>query len=158
MKMSANSQFDAVIEKMPKLLWDLRSSRARSRDDLRDIPQHGIYVFYENNVPVYVGRSRQLKQRLQVHSRPSSGHNSATFAFILATQVARKQNFEFGQMTRTQLENDPVFGEFFRQAKVRVGEMKIRVVEVTGPITQTVFEVYAALALGTTTHNDFETH
>ena len=155
--MSANRRFDAVIEKMPKLLRDLQSSQARRRNDLSDISERGIYVFYENEVPVYVGRSRKLKERLQVHSRPSSGHNSATFAFILATEVARKQNFEFGHMTRTQLENDPVFGEFFRQAKVRVGEMKIRVVEVTGPITQTVFEVYAALMLETP-HNDFETH
>ena len=155
--MSANRRFDAVIEKMPELLRDLQSSRARRRNDLSDISERGIYVFYENEVPVYVGRSRKLKERLQVHSRPSSGHNSATFAFILATEVARKQNFEFGQMTRTQLENDPVFGEFFRQAKVRVGEMKIRVVEVPGPITQTVFEVYAALMLETP-HNDFETH
>ena len=113
--MSAHRRFDAVIERMPKLLRDLQSSRARRRNDLSEISERGIYVFYENEVPVYVGRSRKLKERLQVHSRPSSGHNSATFAFILATEVARKQNFEFGQMTRTQLENDSGFMELVDQ-------------------------------------------
>ena len=155
--MSASRQFDTVIEVMPKLLRDLQSSRARSRDDLRDLPQRGIYVFYENDVPIYVGRSRRLKERLMSHGRKSSGHNTATFAFILAAEEARKRKFQFRQMTRAELEDDPEFGEIFRQAKDRVRRMKIRVVEVTDPIEQTVFEVYAALALETP-YNNFETH
>ena len=44
---------------------------------LLGIPQRGIY---ENDAPVYVGRSKRMRKRLLEHSRPSSMHNSATFA------------------------------------------------------------------------------
>ena len=43
------------------------------------------------------------------------------------------------------------------KAKQRVGAMEIYVIEITDPIEQTLFEVYAALALDSP-HNDFDTH
>jgi hypothetical protein len=51
----------------------------------------------------------------------------------------------------------PEFSELFRDAKERVGRMTVRVIEITDPIEQTLFEVYAALALATP-YNDFENH
>ena len=40
--------------------------------------QSGIYVLYEENKPVYVGRTRNLKQRFRAHITPN--HNSASYA------------------------------------------------------------------------------
>jgi excinuclease UvrABC nuclease subunit len=38
----------------------------------------GIYALFEHNEPVYVGRTRNLKQRFAAHITPN--HNSASFA------------------------------------------------------------------------------
>jgi hypothetical protein len=47
--------------------------------------------------------------------------------------------------------------DLFLHAKERVSRMTVRVIEITDPIEQTLFEVYAALALGTV-YNVFENH
>ena len=155
--MSANRQFERVIAKMPVLLKSLQSSPAFSRDGLPVLPKRAIYVFYENDDPLYVGRSNRLRLRLQEHGRPSSERNTATFAFLLAAEEVGKRGLIFQSMQKTAWKNVPEFRELFRRAKDRVSKMKVRVVEVTDPVDQTVFEVYAALALGTP-YNDFETH
>ena len=36
--------------------------------------------------------------------------------------------------------------------------MEVRVVEIMDPVLQAVFEIYAALTLGTTRYNRFDTH
>ena len=60
-------------------------------------------------------------------------------------------------MQRNVLQNEPAFKDIFQEAKERVGRMNVRVVEISDPIEQTVFELYAALKLGTP-YNDFENH
>ncbi len=49
-----------------------------------DVPKSGVYLLSEAGDHLYAGRSNRLRQRLQQHGRPSSGHNSAPFAFLLA--------------------------------------------------------------------------
>ena len=148
-------EFDRIVAQMPDLLRRLQSGDLLSRDNIGDIPQRGIYILYEKGKPIYVGRSRRLKQRLQEHSRDSSRHESGTFAFNLAKAEAIKKGIHTSR-TRKQLQNDPEFEQVFLEAKKRVSRMKIRVVEVEEPALQTVFEVYVALTLETP-YNAFET-
>ena len=155
--MAASGQFEDVIAKMPVLMQRLQASPALSRDNLREVRECGLYVFYENGAPIYVGRSNRLKERILEHGRRSTWHNSATFAFLLAEEEARKQGIDIASLTRTQQQNDPAFGPLYSQAKERVSKMAVRVVYVEDPIEQTVFEVYAALTLGTR-YNDFDNH
>lgn len=67
-------------------------------------------------------------------------------------------------LSRDKLQRDPEFKKLFDATKEGVRSMGIRVVEVDDPIEQAVFEVYAALELGTTRgrgqvgFNDFENH
>ena len=152
-----SEHFNKVIAKMQPLLDQMLATAPLSRDQLQGIPKRGIYVFYEKEQPIYVGRSNRLRQRLLEHGRPSSRHNSATFAFNLAMEAATEGGNTIPDATRTEIENIPRFSSFYIQAKGRVAAMKVRVVEVTDPIEQTIFEVYAALALGTV-YNDFDTH
>ena len=152
-----SDQFNQVIANMQPLLDEMLATAPLSRDHLRNIPERGIYVFYEREQPIYVGRSNRLRQRLLEHGRPSSRHNSATFAFNLAMEAATEGGNTIPDATRTEIENIPRFSSLYSQAKGRVAAMKIRVVEITDPIEQTIFEVYAALALDTT-YNDFDTH
>ena len=155
-------QFDRIVDGMPQLLKRLLASELLTRDNLRGTPQRGIYVFYENGVAIYVGRSNRLKDRLLEHGRRSSMHNSATFAFNLAKEKAKELDVKeldvnADDFQRNQLEKDSIFSGIFTEAKARVRRMKVRVITIDDQIEQTLFEVYAALALETP-YNDFGTH
>ena len=151
-----------VVDRMPELLTKLKEDTLRRRENLGDLPKKGVYVFYENDKPVYVGRTNKMRERIQQHGRKSSGHNSASFAFLLAVERARRERFDCRARSRKDLERDEQFSRWFSDAKEKVRQMQCRVVEVPCAIEQTVFEIYAALELGTTRsqggYNDFETH
>ncbi len=59
---------------------------------------------------------------------------------------------------RQDLENDQNFAVIFKEAKARVAEMGIRAIEIDDQITQTIFEVYASMKLGTLEFNSFDNH
>ena len=151
-----NEEFNKIIAKMQPLLDQLSAEEPLTRSNLQGVPERGVYVLYEHGRPIYVGRSDRLKERLLEHSRPSSWSNSATFAFNLANADAVKRGLDYSGMKRTQIERDPSFSELFAEAKRRVADMEIRVIKLKDPIEQTLFEVYAAVAL--TTKNDYENH
>ena len=153
----SKERFNQLVAKLPELLTELKSKPFITRDNLAGIPQKGAYVFYENGKALYVGRSNRLKQRIQEHSRQSSMHNSASFAFRLAKEImARRQNI-LSYITRRELETAPGFAEIFFASRLRVAQMKIRVIKIDDPVKQALFEIYAALALNTE-YNDFGTH
>jgi len=149
-------EFDQIIAEMPHLLSNLEEAELLARNDLRSIPQRGVYVLYEDGKPIYVGRSNRLRKRLLEHSRRSSTHTSATFSFNLAKEEAAKRGIDTSR-SRNQLERDSNFNDLFTQAKERVSLMKIRMVQIENPVIQTLFEVYAALELKTP-YNDFDSH
>ena len=73
-----------MLTKMPGLLKKLRSQDLVDQEPLPlAVCGKGIYVFYEHNKALYVGRSDDIRERIQTHSRPSSPAGSANFAFIL---------------------------------------------------------------------------
>jgi len=148
-------EFSNVVESLPTLLKDLQGSPIKSR--LEDFPDSGVYVFYENDQPIYVGRSNRMKNRILEHSRPSSGHFSATFAFKIALKAAEKIGIDTTR-TRGELLADDRFNPLFLEAIDRVSKMSVRAIEIDDQIIQTIFEVYAILALKTTEYNDFHTH
>ena len=150
-------QFDQLIDKMPKLLNDLKSQPLLTRDNLAGIPNQGVYVFYQNNKPVYVGRSNNLKRRIQQHGRLSSRHNSASLAFNIAKEMMGRNEQIPKFITRKELEEAPGFDQVFFLARNTVANMKIRVIEIEDQIEQALFEIYAALTLNTR-YNDFSTH
>ena len=173
-----DAKFRRVAGNMVRLLDELQGSRLLDRHQLDGIPARGIYVFYEHGNPMYVGRSNRLKNRIQTHGRDSANYNSASFAFRLALErlgipsvhfprreVRVKPKFnvqvlgiEHGYATREELARNCQFDMAFRQQKERVRAMQVRVVEVDDPIEQTIFEVYATLALGTELYNQFDNH
>ena len=155
-KLSVNNEFRGLVERMPELLKDLKEQKARTMDDLNGIPTRGVYVFYERNKPLYVGRSNRLKSRIREHCGESSTHTSATFAFNLA-----KEEMGIDQrtrVTRKELEKAPGFDRAFYEARMRVKDMKVRAVQIDGQAAQALFEIYAVLALETRRYNDLGTH
>lgn len=155
--MAGVERFHGAAQKLPGLLGRLHESPVIERQDLTSVPQRGVYIFYENGRPVYVGRSRRMRARLHEHGRPSSDRYSATFALLLAQEEAQKRGMDCKLMRKAQLVQDERFRPLFLAAKERVARMTVRVVEIEDPVEQTLFEVYAALALETP-YNVFETH
>jgi hypothetical protein len=124
----------------------------------KDVPGRGIYLFSEGDEHLYVGRSNTIRKRLQTHCRPSSGHNGATFAFLLACeQYGRGDAAYKGLGSRSDREKTPEFAAMFSATKERVREMDVRYVEENDPTTQAILEIYAAIALETR-YNDFDNH
>ena len=94
-------------------------------------------------------------------AQPSRGeldHNQASFAFLLAREVAETEYPDIDlRVSRKLLAADPRFAELFTDARTRVGSMTLRFVAIDDPELRTLFEVYAAVALGTR-YNSFDTH
>jgi hypothetical protein len=154
-----NEHFRAHVEAMePAFQTLLVQSPVHGSDLPRDIPLRGIYLFSEADRHLYVGRSNRIRQRLQDHCRPSSGHNSATFAFRIARQATGILEATYSSKgSRAELEKDPSFAKAFADAKARVRGMDIRYVEEADPLRQAILEMYVALSLKTP-YNDFDNH
>ena len=153
--------FDDIVASMAALLKELRDSPPYVAPKYSGLPKKGIYVFYEDGKPIYVGRvgkaSKQtIRSRIGQHTRPSSGHNQATFAFRLLQEDLDVVTGHGAPLTRQALAEK--HADKFREMKQRVRNMMVRAVEIEDSPTQAVFEVYAALVLGTTRHNNFDTH
>jgi hypothetical protein len=114
-----------------------------------------IYVFYFENIPVHVGRTKNLQQRLRGHV--ANSHYSASFAFKRArAETGIKATYRKGE-GRADLLADPLFADAFAKALSEVADMQIRYLEVPNPIDQYLLELYAALELKTSL-SEFETH
>lgn len=124
----------------------------------KELPLSGVYLFSEGEKHLYVGRTNTIRKRLQNHCRPSSGHNSATFAFRLARELTGLNQATYtAKGSRSALENDLVFGPVFIKQKQRVRNMQVRFVAEPEPMRQALLEMYVAVSLGTP-HNDFDNH
>ena len=152
-----NEEWNLLIKQLPKLLNQLTSQPLRPTDDRGVLPKKGVYVFYEKDKAIYVGRSNRLKSRIQQHGRQSSMHNSASLAFRMAKEEMARLHDIPKDITRKELEEAPGFDMLFFNARLRVAQMKIRVIGINDQVTQALFEIYAALALNTK-YNDFSTH
>ena len=124
----------------------------------RHMPDRGIYLLSEVDAHLYVGRTNNLRRRLQNHFRQSASHNQATFAFRIAREEtgSRKASYR-REGSRAELQNDPVFGPAFVCAKSWIAAMSVRFVEEPDPTRQALLEIYVATVLGTP-FNDFENH
>ena len=154
-----NMRLPHLMNELKKCQLSPRDSKGRLPPDIPEKP--GIYVFYKDKKPLYVGRSRHLRSRIMQHSRPRSGNTSATFAFLMALEEAEQKHIDCTNRTRAVLQEAPDFKPIYDAAKAKVRQMAVKVIEITDPIEQSVFEIYAALRLPTIRpygYNDFETH
>src|SRR3989338_556769 len=117
----------------------------------------GIYLFSENDKPLYVGRTNNLKRRIRNHTRPS--HNMATFAFLLARHATERLSASYrpSGSRKDLLKNDAAFRKAFDDARERIKRMDVRFVEEKEPVGQALLEIYAAY-VSKAKYNDFDTH
>ncbi|MDO8545776.1 MAG: GIY-YIG nuclease family protein [Nitrospirales bacterium] len=117
----------------------------------------GIYVLHEGERPLYVGRTNDIRTRLQNHTRRS--HNQATLAFLLARHETDKlrATYQTKGSREDLLKNDPDFAVAFDKARARIKRMDVKAIEEADPLRQAVLEIYAAFVSGAK-FNDFDNH
>ena len=154
-----SARFGKLIDKMPTNLKLLLEQLPITIDKIgiNKMPQKGVYVFFEDTKPIYVGRSNRLKERLKEHSSSSSDHYSATLAFRIAKKSALVLQIRAKKRTNEQLMKNSDFVKKFKAAKERISRVKIRYIPIEDQIEQAIFEIYAHLELDTEL-NDFNTH
>lgn len=154
-----NQKFRKLVEDLEPTFQALVQKRPVTSAALpRDLPKRGVYLFSEAEKHLYVGRTDNLRRRIQDHCRESSNHNKATFAFRIARRETGRTEASYSTSgSRGELETDPVFGPAFGRAKARIRSMDFRFVEEGDPTRQALLEIYAATVLETP-FNDFENH
>lgn len=151
--------WEEIIKQMPVIFGRLQQAPLVERPDVQRVFHFkgGVYVLYEDGNALYVGRTkRYIAKRVLIHGRSCSKHNAASFAFLLAKELAQLEGIDISK-SRKQLEQDSKFKVIFSEQKERICKMKIRAVQITDPEVQAIFEIYASKRLRTK-YNDFETH
>ncbi|SFH69701.1 hypothetical protein [Bradyrhizobium sp. cf659] len=151
-----NETFRNATAATPELFHRLMTSEPfRSKGIAAQRGKSGVYAFFENAVPVHVGRTRNLGGRLRGHVTKSPF--SASFAF---KRTRRERNVAATYVTvgsRAELVKEAAFeAEFVRQIEL-VKLMDVRFVEIADPIAQYLLELYAHLELGLAL-DEFNTH
>jgi hypothetical protein len=107
----------------------------------------GIYVLFEDGVPVYVGRTRNLQQRFRAHV--TRNHNSASFA-LKRTRAKhpeiQKASYKKAD-SRQAIVDHELYGETFKSEIVAIRIMKFKFLEVSDPIDQYLLELFATMEL-----------
>ena len=158
-----NRDWAKVEAKLPGYLEALLDSEVFGRGPGREPPprEHGVYLFTEAGRHLYVGRCglteraakkgrghSNFRTRLAGHTRPSSAHHQATFAWRLAVEAVEGQ-FEGLPTTRAELQLDSRFRREFVRQKERVAAMEFQVATIADNFESYIFEPYAALMLDT---------
>ena len=142
-------RFHDAVDRMPELFKQLESCDLldmRAQQSWKDLP--AVYVFYDSSEqPRHTGRTRNLQGRVRAHV--ANNHNSASFAFKCAREALDKKATYRPEGSRAYLMKDPVFKAEFDRQRDAIRHMKLRFIKIECPIEQHLFEVYAALRLGT---------
>jgi hypothetical protein len=144
------------IEPVPKLFALLKKAQPFIEKGLTTRGKRaGIYAFFENGAPQFVGRTRNLQQKLRGHI--SANHYTATFAFKMGRRKLGLPATYNKVGARAQPQNDPIFRpEFLRQIE-RVKAMQVRFVEISDPVHQYLVELYAHIEYALPL-DEFDTH
>jgi predicted GIY-YIG superfamily endonuclease len=151
-----NQRFADVTQSIPALFDQLVTSPYFTEKGIavqRGRP--GIYVFYEDDEAVHVGRTRDLAQRLRGHI--SRSHYSATFAFKRARRELGKAATYTVKGSRAELLKDPEFAATFYKHIDLLKKLHVRFIEVQDPVQQYLLELYAHLEFELPL-DEFDTH
>jgi hypothetical protein len=148
--------FDAMVRRLPALLDELSGRPPKPVAQHDPIPAApGVYLFSDGPTPLYVGNTSDLRERLRQQVDAAAPPDQSSLAWRLALRDARERGLATPE-TPEELKADPNGAECLRRACQRVAGMDVRFIEIDDPITRTVFEIYAAQALGTADFNSFQ--
>jgi hypothetical protein len=152
-----DEKFKALICDLSKKYKELMSMPPVTIDTIPpDCPTGGIYLFTENGIHLYAGRTkRRIKNRLKDHV---STADDCPFAWHLAREETGKTEATYkAEGSRKDLLTQSHFSQAYQQAKNRIKQMEVRYVGEPNPLKQTLLEIYVAVVSGAK-FNDFDTH
>jgi hypothetical protein len=150
--------FKDLIDQLDPTLQKLVNSEPYDITRLPKSPRiPGVYVFYDESIPVYVGRTRNLKARMKSHFNLTNP-NMASFAFLIACSTYGRIKASYKKEgSRKDLRANPDFNKHFISANNKLKTMIIRFIEIDDPKMQHLFEIYATMTLNTS-YNNFDTY
>jgi hypothetical protein len=154
-----NPEFAAHIANFDAQLATLVASRALRAPTLAPgLPAAGVYLFTEAGTHLYVGRSNDLRERIQIHGRAGSKTWQAAFAYRLARAACGVVKVSYAAVAPEDdfTLQEPFLSEF-RAAKSRIRQMDVRVIGESQPVRQMLLEAYVAVSLQTP-YDDFDNH
>jgi hypothetical protein len=151
-----NSKFQSLTEHLDANFRSLMEmSPVVAEEVSRNTPIGGVYLFSENDVPLYAGRTkRKISVRIRSHFNTAP---DCPFAWLLARQATGRFRTYQKEGSRTNLLSQPDFYSAYLEAKRRIRRMHVRYVGEADPLRQTLLEIYTAVAADAK-YNDFDTH
>ena len=147
--------FNQRIDEVARLHSELMQCEPLRRDRLPiEMKGPGVYLFSDAEVHYYVGRSREVRERVMQHSRASV--LDAPFAFKRAREVTGNNPTYQVDGSRTQLLADDAFVQELLTQKRWIATLNIRYIHIEDAITQALLEIYSSDQLQTP-YNDFNT-
>lgn len=137
--------FESIVESLPSLLEQLLNQKVYSLADLTKgkindhfstkSPVSGIYVIYERERPVYIGRSRTLAQRIGIDLR--------SIQKLQANMTYKLTTMGLSNITTMRQARDYMFKNF-----------SVKMLMVDDQYARAIFVIYASMKLETI-YNDF---
>ena len=115
----------------------------------------GVYVIVERDRPIYVGRSRDLRRRLNDHLS-SSVSKAALAVRIARADTGLSADYKKGHSAHHLFDTNKTFRAAFNSATERIGAMHVRWVLEEDDVRQALLEIYVAVELKTP-FNSFRT-
>lgn len=141
-------KFYDYVERLPVLFNQLVESPSYKIKDLTEgsikeilgesLPVEGVYIMYDKEVPMYVGRSKTLAQKIGTDER-SLGQVQAT----VSKKIIKEESNNFSTMEEAR---NYLFNNY-----------SVRLIKIDDEVLRTLFVVYVATELGTP-FNDFMEH
>ena len=115
----------------------------------------GVYVIVERDRAIYVGRTRDLRRRLNDHL--SSSVSKAALAVRMARDdTGLRASYKKEHSARHLFKTDEAFRAAFNSATERISAMHVLYVIEEDDVRQALLEIYAAVQLNTP-YNSFRT-
>ena len=150
-------RFAAQIEKVQASFQRLMETAPVRMDEHRSstLRKAGVYVISEQGRALYVGRTRDLRRRLNDHC------SSSVYKAALAVRMARwetglRASYKREHSARHLYKTDEVFRAAFDSARQRISAMRVQYVVEEDDVCQALLEIYAAVQLDTP-YNSFRT-
>ncbi len=134
-----------------KNAWDELDKPEGERRKMNEVK--GLYIFYEDNKPIYIGISRSILKRLKSHFLGKI-HNEATLAYIM---IRHKHEGAHGFYNGERANLDLFKSDRTLLQKEMMTNWKIAIIPETDNYKMYFFEIYLACHLKTI-WNSFETH
>ena len=151
-----NERFRDYVESLDEAWQKLQAMPpVRASEVPNDTPVGGVYLFSENGVNLYAGRTkRRIASRIRFHFCKA---DDCPFAWLLAREATGKKATYTPVGSRYALLGDPSFEAEYERGKQRIRNMQVRYVYEHDPWKQALLEMYVAVA-AQARYNDFDTH